>query len=412
MLYPKFVKRKIVLELFILILAAFFIIAVASYFDFSLVKTELPPEPKVEYGIVVDSMAIYKSTIKPGQVLSKLLGEYGVNATVIDQLAKKSDTVFNLRKIRAGNRYTILCKNDSSQTLQYLIYEIDPVSFVVFDFRDSLRVYSGDKEVTTVTRVVHNSIKTSLWNSIVENEANPELAVNLSDIYAWTIDFYGIQKNDHYKVIYDEMFVEGKSIGIGRIKAALFNSGGKDFYAFFYTQDSIGQYFDEEGKSLRRAFLKAPLKFRRISSKFTNSRFHPVLKIRRPHHGVDYAASYGTPVYTIGDGVVIMAGWSTGGGKTVKIKHNSVYVTSYMHLAGFAPGLRSGKRLKQGDLIGYVGSTGLSTGPHLDFRVYKNGSPTDPLKMESPPTDPVHSSLMEDYKSRISNLKTTLDQIK
>jgi murein DD-endopeptidase MepM/ murein hydrolase activator NlpD len=201
-------------------------------------------------------------------------------------------------------------------------------------------------------------------------------------------------------VIYEDLVVEGRSIGIGNILAALFHHEDRDYYAFYFVQDSIGDYFDEQSNSLRREFLKAPLKFSRISSRFSNSRYHPVLKIRRPHHGVDYAAPTGTPVQTIGDGKVIeMAYQKGGGGKYLKIKHNSVYTTTYMHLQGFAKGIREGVRVKQGDVIGYVGSTGLSTGPHLDFRVYKNGSAVDPLKMESPPAEPVKAIYRPQYDS-------------
>jgi murein DD-endopeptidase MepM/ murein hydrolase activator NlpD len=198
--------------------------------------------------------------------------------------------------------------------------------------------------------------------------------------------------------VYENLYVEGKCIGIGRVLAASFNHYGKDNYAFYFVQDSVGEYFDNLGKSLRRAFLKAPLNYRRISSRFSNSRLHPVLKIRRPHHGVDYAAAAGTPVMAIGDGVVQYARWDNkGGGNTVRIKHNSVYSTAYLHLQKYGPGIKSGVKVKQGQVIGYVGSTGLSTGPHLDFRFYKNNKAVDPLKVESPPTDPVKDSNMEQF---------------
>jgi murein DD-endopeptidase MepM/ murein hydrolase activator NlpD len=208
-------------------------------------------------------------------------------------------------------------------------------------------------------------------------------------MYAWTVDFFGLQPGDNFEVVYDELYVDNTSIGIGKIYAASFNHAGKELLAIPFMQDSVETYFDADGNSLRRAFLKAPLRYSRISSRFSGSRMHPILKIRRPHFGVDYAAPAGTPVYAIGDGRVIMAGYQGGAGRIVKVRHNGVYTSTYMHLSGFGKGITTGKYVTQGELLGYVGTSGLSTGPHLDFRVSRNGSPIDPLKMESPPVDPV-----------------------
>jgi murein DD-endopeptidase MepM/ murein hydrolase activator NlpD len=209
-------------------------------------------------------------------------------------------------------------------------------------------------------------------------EATPELAIKLSQIFAWQIDFYHLQKGDHFKVIYDELFVDDKFFAIGTIKAALFSHSGKDFYAIPFTQDSVYQYFDEEGNSLRKAFLKAPLEFGRISSRYSKSRLHPVLKTHRPHLGVDYAAPIGTPIRTTGDGVVSDIGYDRGSGKFIKIRHNSIYITMYLHLSRYSKGIKKGSKVQQGQVIGYVGSTGLSTGPHLDYRFIVNGNPVDP----------------------------------
>jgi murein DD-endopeptidase MepM/ murein hydrolase activator NlpD len=246
---------------------------------------------------------------------------------------------------------------------------------------------------------------------MIKNDINPVLSIELSEVYQWSIDFFGLQKGDKYKVIYENQFVEEKSVGLGKIIAAWFYHADKDFYAFYFIQDSIGDYFDDEANSLKRTFLKAPLRFSRISSRFSNSRFHPVLKIRRPHHGIDYAAPTGTPVQALGDGRVSEAGRKGGYGKYVKIKHNSVYTTGYAHLSRYGEGVRAGVYVKQGDIIGYVGSTGLSTGPHLDFRVYKNGSAIDPLKMESPPAKPVDSINLERYNLLIEKMSKKLNAI-
>ena len=244
-----------------------------------------------------------------------------------------------------------------------------------------------------------------------ESETNPFLAVELSDIYAWAIDFFGIQKGDQFKVIYEEQFVDSQSIGISEIYAAVFTHNGHDFEAYNFEQDSTESYFDNEGNSLRKAFLKAPLRYSRISSRFSHSRMHPVLKIRRPHHGIDYAAPTGTPVVSIGDGKIIKKGYQKrGGGRYVKVKHNSVYTTVYMHFSKFAKGISVGSFVKQGQTIGYVGSSGLATGPHLDFRVYKNGSAINPLRMESPPVEPVADDNKARFEKVVSEFKAEFEQ--
>jgi murein DD-endopeptidase MepM/ murein hydrolase activator NlpD len=215
------------------------------------------------------------------------------------------------------------------------------------------------------------------------------------------VDFFGLQKGDSYKVVYEESFIDEKSLGVGKIYGAQFTWTGKTTTAVPLIQEDKETFFDCDGNSLRKAFLKAPLQFSRISSRYSSSRFHPILRIRRPHFGVDYAAPVGTPVLAIGDGKIISAGIENGSGKMVKIVHNSVYTTAYLHLSRFGSGVFPGAFVKQGDIIGYVGSSGLSTGPHLDFRFYKNGSPVDPLSIEAPSVEPVS----EDNKARFEKNK-------
>jgi murein DD-endopeptidase MepM/ murein hydrolase activator NlpD len=247
---------------------------------------------------------------------------------------------------------------------------------------------------------------------MADAKADPNLAMELAEIYQWTIDFYAIQKGDEFKAIYEELYIGNESIGLGKILSAWFKHDGKDIYAYRFVQDSTADYFDDQAASLRRSFLKAPLKFSRISSKFSNSRFHPVLRIRRPHHGVDYAAPRGTPVHAIGNGTVIAASFAGGAGRLIKIRHNSTYTTSYMHLMGFASGVHSGAHVSQGQVIGFVGSSGLSTGPHLDFRFYRNGTAVDPLKVESPPAQPVKSHYRPAFDSLQVVMKKKLDIIR
>ena len=241
---------------------------------------------------------------------------------------------------------------------------------------------------------------------------HPNLAIGLSDIFAWTVDFFGLQKGDSFKVIYEELYIDDKLLGTGRIYAAQFNRTGSAITAIPFIQDGKESYFDTDGNSLRKAFLKAPLQFSRISSRFSSSRMHPILRIRRPHFGVDYAAPVGTPVHSIGDGRVTSATNENGAGRMVRIQHNSVYATAYLHLSRFGEGIAPGAFVKQGDIIGYVGSSGLSTGPHLDFRFYMNGSPVDPLKVEAPPVEPVSEENLarfEKSKTVILNLLETIN---
>ena len=233
-------------------------------------------------------------------------------------------------------------------------------------------------------------INSSLWGAIMEQELPYALAAELEEIYQWTVDFFGIQKGDSFTVIYDERFIDDSvSVGIGRIWGAKFVQSGKEFYAIPYRQGGKIQYWEADGGSLRKQMLKAPLKYSRISSRFTYARKHPIYKVYRPHTGVDYAAPKGTPVHAVADGVVIFKGWGGGGGNTLKIKHPGNLQTGYLHLSGYAKGISKGTRVSQGQLIGYVGSTGASTGPHLDYRVWKNGTPIDPLKIPSEPAEPI-----------------------
>ena len=369
--------------------------------------------PVLKYGFPVDSFMIEEGKIRPNQHLSHILGDFGIGMAVIDQLAKLSKEIFDVRRIKVGNNYSVFTTADSLSEARYFVYENSATDYYVFELFDSLKVYHGEKEVEIRIQTAHGEIETSLWNTMKKNGLDPMLALRLSDIYAWTIDFFAIQKGDRFRVVYEEQYVDSVSVGIGEIYAVQFDHYGTENYAFRFEQNERQEYFDENGNSLRRAFLKAPLDFARISSGFSNSRMHPVLRIARPHHGVDYAAPSGTPVKSIGDGTVVTRAYqANGGGNYLKIKHNSVYTTVYMHLKGFASGITQGARVKQGQVIGYVGSTGLSTGPHLDFRVFKNGTPINPLKMEAPPAEPVQKERLPDYFVMKDSLLNELQKIR
>jgi murein DD-endopeptidase MepM/ murein hydrolase activator NlpD len=375
--------------------------------------TVIVAEPVLKYGLPADSFIIKTGNVKKNQHLSTILNNFGVSMATIDRIARQSKPVFDVRKIRSGNHYSVFQTPDSLGEARFFVYENSPTDYYVFELFDSLRIYRGQKEIQTELRTAQGVIESSLWNTMKNNNLDPILALRLSDIFAWTIDFFGIQKGDRFRIIYDEQFVDSTSIGIGEIYAVQFDHYGEENYAFRFFQDDRFDYFDEEGVSLRKAFLKAPLNYDyRISSRFSHSRMHPVLRIRRPHHGVDYAAPRGTPVISIGDGTVIARAYQAGGGGNyIKVKHNSVYTTTYMHLSGFASGIATGSRVKQGQVIGYVGATGLATGPHLDFRVHKNGSPVDPLKVEAPPVEPVSEENLPRYNQLKDSLMNELQKI-
>ena len=363
------------------------------------------------YGISSDSLDVEKYSINNGQNLSDILFEQGIDYQTIDQIALKSQDIYDVRKMRAGNPYFLLSSADSLHIPRYLVYERNPIDFVVFSLTDTFNIYLQSKSITVDTVQTTGVINGSLWLTMLENDDDPNLATELSEIYAWTIDFFGLYKDDSYKIVYEKMYADTQFVGIGNIIATYFNHINSDNYAFYFEQDSIGDYFDEEGGSMRRAFLKAPLRFSRISSRFSYNRRHPILKIRRPHLGVDYVASIGTPVHAVGDGVVIGAGRKGQAGRTVTIKHNGTYTTQYLHLSRYGTGIRNGARVMQGQIIGYVGSSGLSTGPHLDFRFYRNGKAIDPLKVKSPPVMPVNPVNIESFNANMNYWKAYLDSI-
>ncbi|MDP5168924.1 MAG: peptidoglycan DD-metalloendopeptidase family protein [Bacteroidia bacterium] len=354
------------------------------------VTNPLPIQEAI-FGYDTDGLQVVQAVVQPNENLSEILSRYQISMSEIAQLANLSQEEFDVRKILANRPYTVLCSKDSAQRAHCFIYEPNTIDYVAVEFGENLSVKKGSRQVDTVTHTLSGVIESSLYNSIVQAGGSPALVNALAEIYAWEIDFFGLQTGDHFSIFYTTHTVEGVSVGLGHILSASFKHMGKELLAFRYDQGEGhgAEYFDEEGNSLRKTFLKAPLSYTRISSHFSHSRLHPVLKIRRPHHGVDYAAPIGTPVVAVGDGVITKADWGGGGGKTVKIRHNSNYETAYLHLSRYGDGIRPGQRVSQGQVIGYVGSTGLSTGPHLDFRFYKNGTPVDPLHIEAPSAGPI-----------------------
>ena len=361
-------------------------------------------------GFCPDSLRCQDGKVKSGQFFSTLLGSLGMTAQQAYNLTQACDTLFDVRTLRVGNTYKAYYS--SGDQLEYLVYDRDRMHQVVFDCTEPYDLWIYEKPVVHNERYADVTINSSLWNDMLAADVSPLLILSLSDIYAWTVDFFGLQKGDRFRVLYQETVCDGDVIAVDTVRYAVFSHSGQDFPAIMYDQQDGGNlWWNEKGESMRKAFLKAPLKFSRISSGFSYARKHPVTRKVQPHTGVDYAAPKGTPVMTIGDGVITSMKYEGAGGNTIRIRHNSVYTTAYLHLSGYAKGLKVGQRVRQGDVIGYVGSTGRSTGPHLDFRVWKNGTPINPLKMDSPPAEPLKQENMESFTQTWQSYQHQIDMI-
>ncbi len=370
--------------------------------------------PFHELGFCTDTMDVVSGEVKSGQFFSNLLGSLGMNAKDAYDLTMACDSVFDVKKLRVGNAYQAYYSSPDStaKTLEYLVYERDRESQIVFACRPPYGAKVHQKETAIESKYADVTITSSLWNAMMDAGISPLLIAGISDIYAWSIDFFAVQKGDRFRVLYDQKVCDGEVISIDTIRYAVFSHGGEDLPMVMFNQHDGGNiWWNEKGESMRKAFLKAPLQYSRVSSGFSYARRHPVTRKVQPHTGVDYAAPKGTPVMTIGDGVVTSVKYEGAGGNTVRIRHNSVYSTAYLHLSKYAKGLKAGQRVRQGEVIGYVGSTGRSTGPHLDFRVWKNGSPINPLKMDSPPAEPLKKENMDSFMAVAENYKARIDTI-
>ena len=390
----------------------------------SKVKFSIPPgfdiieqvieevEPTVYlFEIPVDSFEVVQSEFGKNEFLGTVLDRFHVSAVDIDKLAKASKEIYDVRKFRKGKDYTVFSTKDSIPQVAYFVYQPNAIDYVVYDMRDTLQIYKAKKKLVTKERSASGVITSSLYQTLVDQNVSPALAVRLADIYAWTIDFYRIQKGDHFRVIFEEQFVDGERVGVGRILGANFNNYGVDNYAFLYNQGEGDDYFNEAAESLRRAFLKSPLKYGRLTSAYTKRRFHPVQKRYKAHLGTDYAAPTGTPIMTVGDGVVTQAKYSKYNGNYVKIRHNATFTTQYLHMSKIGKGIRPGTRVKQGQTIGYVGSTGLATGPHVCYRFWKNGKQVDSRREKIPPSNPIKKSKRPKFDIFATEWKAKIDSI-
>jgi len=367
--------------------------------------------PKDEYLITTD-------TVAPNDTFGKILSRLHLPYANIYKITQNIKDTFDVKRIKVGRPFVVLSKQDSLDSIprpKVFIYEQDPVHYTVVDFQDSIKVFHKKRKLIKKRKKAVVKIEKSLYQDIADQNLSPKLAMELSNIYAWTVDFFHLNKGDSFKIIYDDIYLKDSTyVGIGDIYAAVFTYGGKDFYAFRYPEDSLGKsydYFDEQGRTLRKQFLKAPLKFGRISSRYNLRRFIRYYGRIKPHLGTDFAAPIGTPIMATANGVVIKKGYTSGNGNYIKIKHNATYSTQYLHMSKFAKGIHVGSVVKQGDIIGYVGMTGHASGPHVCYRFWKNGRQVDALKEKMPPAKPIDSLLLPKYLEDIQVYKKQLDSL-
>jgi len=345
------------------------------------------PAPPSAYGIPLAGFCVDRDHVRSGSTFSALLLPLGISAATIDSLVRLAAPIFDVNRIRAGHPLAFIFPEDSSDTPAYFVYESDPVDHVVFDLRPPYSVRMEKRPVHTEEKSLSVEVTGALWNDLVGAGATPALAAELSKVFAWTVDFYRIQKGDRFTMIYRQKTVDGVPYEDPVLLSVRYEGSSTQEAFLFDSPDSKGGYYDAEGKSLRKAFLQAPLEYSRISSGFSRRRFHPVQKRMKAHLGTDYAAPYGTPIRSTADGVVEKAGYTGGNGNYVKIRHNRTYETQYLHMRKIL--VKRGQVVKQGQVIGEVGSTGLATGPHVCYRFWKNGKQVDPRREILPSADPL-----------------------
>lgn len=380
------------------------------------VQTEIKkPKPSIkEYGFTLDDYEVYRDTVRSGDSFGAIMDYHGVTRGRVFEVSEKVKDVFDPARINVGKPYIILKSKDSLSNVEVFIYEESRINYTVVNLKDSISALRNKKPVTIKKNIVSGVITSSLSAAMDNEGLSILLADKLADIYQWKIDFFKIQKGDQFKIIYNEKYINDTIYaGLANIEAAVLTHYKNPYYAFEFGKDSLSgfaKFYDEEANSLQSFFLKAPLKYSRISSRYTKRRFHPVQKRWKAHKGTDYAAPTGTPIWSTADGVVIKSSYTRGNGNYVKVRHNDKYTTQYLHMS--KRNAKVGQRVKQGDVIGYVGSTGLATGPHVCYRFWVYGKQVDPYKQNLPSSEPLKESLKPMYFAKMDSLKKDLGQIK
>lgn len=373
-------------------------------------------KPEIRFGYNLDDYKVIHDTIRSGESFGIILDRHHVFYPKINKIAATVKETFDVRRVRAGKPYTILASKDSTEKAQVFIYKHDKINATILDFKDSIITAKAYKKpITVVEKVATGVVNSNFTFSMDSLGLRPNLTYKVADIYAWTLDFLRLQKGDYFKLVYEEKFIDDTiSAGYGVVKSAVFNHKGKDLYAFRFLADStlnIHEYYDENAKMLRSQFLKAPIKFQyRISSRYNLRRRIPFYGNRvKPHKGTDFAAKVGTPIIATASGTVTASTRRGGNGKYVKIKHNNTYSTQYLHMRRQA--VKKGQYVKQGDVIGYVGMTGNTGGPHVCYRFWKNGRQVDPLKEKLPAAKPMKKNIKPTFFEYIKPLKYQLDNL-
>lgn len=369
---------------------------------------EIPPSPSLdEYGFKTANLEILDDKINRNESLYIILNGQGVSPKKIHEIQQEAKGEVRLNRMMAGQKYRLY--RDDEGVFAF-VWHRSATEFTTINWKDDIKIENGSIPVETVVRTVSGTIHSSLASALMEQEVSQRLVVELANIYAWTVDFYALRMGDQFKAVYEDKYVNGEYIGIGKVRAAEFVHRGKELRAYFYDYGEDSGYYDEEGNSMRRAMMRVPFEYNpRISSSFSRNRYHPILKRNRPHYGTDYAAPSGTPILAAGDGVVTEAQRRGGNGNIVQIKHNSVYKTAYLHMSRFAKGIRAGVSVSQGQVIGYVGQTGLATGPHLCYRLYKNGSPVNSVTYDFPPSEGLQDIYMDEFQMKVDRFNDMLD---
>ena len=373
-------------------------------------KVEVKKEAKIPFWLGIHKE--YKK-VKSSEVFRDLLKQSNCDASMMEAIQKNCAETFNVGKLMAGKEYCVVSPmiGDSIFPPSFLVYNEDKINYVVFDLNDaSGKATRYSRSVVVEDKIAAGIIEGSLWETFDKNNINPEIATKLADIFAYTLNFFKVKKGDKFKIMYTEKLVDGESIEVMDVKAVLFNFNGKEYYAFANKNGNKTDYYDEEGKSLKMKFLMAPVKFSRISSKYTTHRLHPVTGVVKGHFGTDFAASQGTPIFATADGVVEEAKFGVYNGNYVKIRHDKVYETQYLHMCRIAKGMRPGRKVMQGEVIGYVGSTGLATGPHVCYRFWKNKKQVDPFKEKDAKASFMSKGEQDAFVAAIQPVKVELDK--
>lgn len=402
----------------ILVEAGVYVLIVnVAFFSFLGFKNYLNPDDKLaddsstteKFGFSEDDHVFIEAKVQPNQILANLLMDEGISYEIIKQLFEKSKGVFNVNNIVAGLNYTLI-KKDSCGELLSFVYEPDPFNYVVYDFRDSVSVKKVERDYEVKIETAQGFIESSLWNSMEDIGLDYAVIGKMEEALGAQVDFHRVQQGDFYKLLFERKYIDGQAVGIGNIIGAYYENDRPHYTIYWESGEDTG-YYDELGNSSKKSFLKAPVKFIKISSKFSYNRLHPIHKRHKPHFGTDYAAPHGTPIHSVADGVVVEKGYGSGNGNYVKVKHDKSYATTYLHMSRFAKGLRKGTRVSQGQTIGYVGSTGLATGPHVCFRMTKNNKPVNHLKERLPSMKALPHAKLQHFFIHRDSIMQKIDDI-